>query len=121
MAAEARLFLASTPDGRLLLGGPWAIAEVKGVGVNTQFDVPTDTSGIKILAENANRKSALIVNAGSTTCYLYFANPTDAGATGIPLLAGGAVPDNVTYGEWWACCANVDETTDLRVAEVSTQ
>ena len=116
MSADARLYITTDANGNLSLGGPWAIAEVKGTPAN---GVLTVTEAVTlIVAANARRKSLLIYNNGNSTVYICSSAGNDA-SDGMPLPPGAAMPDNITYTAWYACC-DTGLSSELRTLEVST-
>lgn len=116
MSADARIYALVDEAGNLSLGGNWALAEVKGIGANSVFEA-TDAIGLALPA-NAKRKSALLLNNGATSVYLCTTSGDDA-TTGFPLAPGAVFFDNITYGDWYAICDS-ENTTELRIIEVST-
>jgi hypothetical protein len=78
--------------------------------------VTVDTSADLILAANADRVTALIVNNGSVTVYLGKANTVTA-ANGLPLVAGATLEDGESGSAWYGITAS--GSSDVRVLEVS--
>ena len=76
----------------------------------------TAGQGMLVLAANASRKSALIVNNGTQTVYLDVANTVSTTAS-IPLLTGASLTDSTSTDAWYGLAAST--TGDLRVVEVS--
>src|SRR5690348_3684526 len=78
--------------------------------------VSVGTAATLILAANANRYSANIVNNGSQTVYLGKDN-TVTTANGFPLAAGEELEDRETTDAWYGIVAS--GTADVRPVEVS--
>lgn len=113
MAIERRLFIAADADGNLQLGGPWALAEIKGVVQRGNAGV-TETAGI-VVPENAKRKALILVNLGPQTLYLG-EDDTVSESDGWPVPAGGYFDDDITYGAWHGI-AGGPEGCDVRWLE----
>lgn len=78
---------------------------------------PTDSAGSEILAANAQRKSALIVNNSGGTVYLGGSSGVTS-ANGIPLADGQSLTDTTSTDAWYARAAT-GVTGDLRICEVA--
>jgi len=78
--------------------------------------ITVDTSADLVLAANAGRVTALIVNNGSVTVYLGNDN-TVTTTNGIPLVAGAALEDGESGDAWYGVTAS--GSADVRVLEVS--
>lgn len=70
-----------------------------------------------LLAANAARKVAMLVNNGTTAIYLAKANTVTA-ATGTPLGPGASLTDEYSTEAWWGIVGN-NEAGDIRVVEVA--
>ena len=77
---------------------------------------PTDASATEVLAANAGRKSALIVNYSTGTVFVGPSGITTA--TGTPLAAGASLADDASTDAWYAIC-DTGVTGDLRITEVA--
>lgn len=115
MAAEARLYISTDANGNLSLGGPWAIAEVKGIADNTTTLVTEAVAQCAVA--NTRRKSLTLYNNGTSTVYMC-STAADDKTTGFPVAPGAVFTDNVTYGAWWACC-DTGLSSNLRGIEVT--
>lgn len=100
-------------DSGTLRVAPVAGAPTKGApSVTVVF--PT-TSPTLLLAANADRKEALLVNNGTQTVYIYPGSSfTISGA--IPLVSNAAFTDDLTVGAWYGLVASA--TGDVRIIEV---
>lgn len=84
----------------------------KGSGANTQANV--GTASTLVLAGNANRKEAIIVNAGNVTAYLGGSPPSSG--TSLYFPPGATLIDNRGTAAWHGITAS--GTADIRVWEV---
>ncbi len=84
--------------------------------VSTVAVTSTAGQGMLLLAANANRISALIVNNGAQTVYLDVANTVSTTAS-VPLLTGASLTDNSSNDAWYGLAAST--TGDIRVIEAS--
>lgn len=117
-SADRRLFITTDANGNLSLGGPWAIAEIKGEGAISAATV-TQAAGLLIPA-NSQRKALMIYNSSaSATAYLGFDSSVTT-AIGWPVPPGAVFMDFVTYGAWWAI-GPAASSIDLRLLEASLQ
>lgn len=82
----------------------------------TTAAVSVGSTATLILAANADRERALIVNNGSQTIYLGKDN-TVTTANGLPLAAGASLEDDRTSDAWYGIVAS--GTADVRVLEVA--
>lgn len=93
-----------------------AVAVTPAKGTKTFSTAAPTNAAASILAANASRKTALIVNAGSVTVYLGKDN-TVTTSNGIPLAVGAAIEDDRSTDAWYGITAS--STGDLRILEVA--
>lgn len=98
---DRRLFFALDSDGNLKLGGPWALAELKGIATRGTVTVST-TAGLIIPANPARKGLILYVNS---TNHLFLGETDDvttSGTTaGFPVLSNDYFTDDLTLGAWY--------------------
>ena len=114
---DRRLFFALDSDGNLKLGGPWALAELKGVPEVGRANVTT--SATLIVPANPNRKGLILFNNSTVALFI---SPDDtvtvSGETGgFPILSNDYFTDDLTLGAWYGVVAS--GTTNVRYIEVS--
>lgn len=97
-------------------GGATENLGVTGSKTFTDPTVAANANGL-ILAANASRKSALIVNAGDGTVYLGKDNTVSA-TNGIPLGPGQSITDTTSVDAWWAFVPT-GVASDFRIVEVA--
>lgn len=118
MSVEQRLYLTTDSSGRVTLGGPWAMIELKGGATTGQC---TATSSPCSLAEANPLRKCLIVANTSTTDTLWIAESSDvnpAGPKGFPVPPTGYFVDNIADSAWWVV-AEEGKTIDVRWIEAS--
>jgi hypothetical protein len=87
-----------------------------GASGSTAFTDPAPgTSATLVLAANADRKVAVIQNAGTVDCYIGPSGVTTS--TGLELVAGAAFVDDASVSAWYGITAS--GTADVRVCEVT--
>lgn len=115
-ADGSRTHLPADADGLLVnLGANNDVTLAKGA--KTFSNPAPTTSATLVLAANASRLSAVIVNDGTVKCYLGKDNTVTA-SNGIPIQPnGGVLVDGDSTDAWWGITAA--GTADLRVCEVA--
>jgi len=86
-------------------------------GSKTITSAAPTTAAASVLAANANRKSATILNAHATLTVYLGASGAVTTANGLPLAAGASLADAVSTDAWFAIMAS--GTGDLRIVEVA--
>lgn len=115
MSVEARLFVAADADGVLALGGPWALAEIKGQATRSQKSINSGAAQL-LVAENAKRKAVLIYNNSSDV--IYIGEDSDVTTSdGMPILPQVPFMDTITDSAWYATGAT--SGIDVRIIEVA--
>lgn len=113
MAVERRVFIAVDEEGNLQLGGPWALAELKG---DVQRGQASATAVVgQLVPENAKRKALILVNLGPDTLYLG-EDDTVTPSDGWPIPPGGYFDDDISYSAWYGLSGGVDDC-DVRWLE----
>lgn len=114
MTAEKRLYIAVDDKGNLALGGPWALAEIKGNAAITAATATATAS--KVIDGNTKRKALMFYNNSSTDAVYLGTDTTVTTANGWPLPPGAVFMDLITNNAWYAICAS-GKTIDLRMIE----
>lgn len=112
--------LATAPDGFKAEtydtgDGHRQVVAVGASGTTAFTDPSCDTSADLLLAANADRKVAIIQNAGTVDCYIGPSGVTTS--SGLKLVAGASFVDDSSVSAWYGVTAA--STADVRVCEVT--